>query len=412
MDNGSYDLADLNQDGHLDVVFSGSHGGYQGDWDRPYWRTPRNPGGRPKWIHYDFFTLIQEPPYDGRHWKAWEFNGGGPGCKRTSCVAAADTTGDGYPEVVHLGHTSQRLLPPPFDLPRRRADGFEGARRWPDGKNYYHAKYTPTTRVFENDGAGSLRYVYHETLIPVDYGNVVLVDLDGDGRRDLVYCGATRIFHTNCSDFLDRNRRDESIHTLVYRNVPRNEPRLVIAPAVESVEVGRERDLRVIYHDGAGRSRDVTDAASVASANGHVRASAGKVRGASLGSSLLVAEYRGLKAHSLVHVFEHPIRPLSNQWGTEHAGGYYLSVSPSSITLVPGETRGDFTLTLHAEDGSTETVEPTGVIACQPHLVAFSENAATARDAGPAALSFVYRLPAREGTDLHAVCYVSVVSGR
>jgi hypothetical protein len=61
--------------------------------------------------------------------------------------------------------------------------------------------------VFENDGAGALRYVYHESLIPVDCGNVILADLDGDQRRDLVYCGVTRIFHTNCSDSIDRNKK-------------------------------------------------------------------------------------------------------------------------------------------------------------------------------------------------------------
>jgi hypothetical protein len=412
MDNGSYDLADLNRDGHLDVVFSGSHAGFQGNWDAPYWVTPENPTGARKWIHYDFFTLVQQPPFDGRHWKAWEFNGGGAGCKRTSCVNAADLTGEGYPEVVHIGHASQRLLPPPFDLPRRRADGFDGARRSPKGKNYYYAKYTPTIRTFENDGRGGLRFVYHETLIPVDYGNVVLVDLDGDGRRDLVYCGCTRQFHTNCSDFLDRNKRGETIHTLIYRNVPRTEPRLVISPAVESVAVGRQRQFRVIYHDGTGRSQDVTDAAAVACTNNHARASAGKVRGGSLGSSLLVASYRGLKAHSLFHVFEHPMKPLRNQWDIEHSGGCYLSVSPSSIALVRGGTRDGFVVTLHKEDGSTEVVSPTRVVACQPHLAAFSEGRVTALEAGPAALDFVYRLAAGEGTDLHAVCYVSVLRSK
>jgi hypothetical protein len=410
MDNGSYDLTDLNRDSHLDLVFSGSHAGFDGDRDRPYWSTPENPDGGRKWIHYDFFTLIQQPPFDGRHWKSWEFNGGGAGCKTTSCVAAADTSGDGYPEVVHIGHSSQRLLPPPYDLPRRRADGFEGARRWPNGGNYYHAKYTPTIRVFQNDGRGGLRFVYHESLIPVDYGNVVWVDLDGDGRRDLVYCGATRIFHTNCSDFLDRNKRDETIHTLIYRNVPLSEPRLVISPVVESVQVGRERDFRVIYHDGSGGCQDVTNVANVASSNDHARVSAGKVAGHSLGSSPVVANYQGLKAYALFHVFEHPIRPLSNRWGTEHDGGYYLSVTPSSITLAKGETRDDFVITLHSEDGSTETVAPTRVVTCQPDKVTYSGKTATAANAGPAALAFVYRLPAGQGTDLCAVCYVTVIA--
>jgi hypothetical protein len=91
-------------------VFAGSHAGFDGDRDQPYWATPRNPNGSRKWIHYDFFTLTQQPPFDGRHWKPWEFNGGGAGCKATSCVAAADTTGDGYPGVVRIGHTSQRGL--------------------------------------------------------------------------------------------------------------------------------------------------------------------------------------------------------------------------------------------------------------------------------------------------------------
>jgi hypothetical protein len=412
MDNGSYDLTDLNRDGHLDLVFSGSHAGFQGNWDEPYWATPGNPGGGEKWIHYDFFTLIQQPPFDGRHWKSWEFNGGGPGCKRTSCVKAADLTGDNYPEIVHLGHTSQRLLPPPYDLPRRRADGFEGARRSPHGENYYHAKYTPTIRVFENDSAGAFRFVYHETLIPVDYGNVVLVDLDGDQRRDLVYCGATRIFHTNCSDFLDHNKRNETIHTLIYRNALRTERRLVISPVVESVAVERERDFCVIYHDGTGRSRDVTRSASVTSSNDHASVSAGKVRGRSLGSSSVVADYQGLKAHALFHVFEHPIKPLSNRWDTEHAGGCYLTVSPSSIGMVAGETRDDFELTLHTANAPPQIVSPTRVFACQPDNVSFSQGAATALAAGPAAVAFVYRLPKGKGTDLCAVCYVTVVNSR
>jgi hypothetical protein len=410
MDNGSYDLTDLNRDGHLDLVFSGSDSGFDGDPSQAFWPTPENPEGRSKWIHYDFFTLIQQPPFDGRHWEAWEFNGGGAGCKRTSCVQAGDLTGDGCPEVVHLGHTSQRMLPPPYDLPRRRADGFEGARCSPKGGYYYHAKYTPTIRVFENDGHGSLRYVYHESLVPVDYGNVVVVDLDGDHRRDLVYGGATRIFHTNCSDFLDRNRKNETIHTFIYRNVPPTEPRLVICPVVESVEIGRKRDFRVIYHDGTGRSRDVTDAATVTCANDHAAVSNGEVRGVSPGSTRLVAEHQGREAQSLVHVFRHPIEPLRNRWNEEHKGGYYLSVSPSSISMAPGGARDGFVLTLHAPDGTARTVEPTGVFACQPHRVSFAGGAATAHRAGPAAISFLYQLPREQHARLQAVCYVTVTA--
>jgi hypothetical protein len=171
-----------------------------------------------------------------------------------------------------------------------------------------------------------------------------------------------------------------------------------------------EHDFRVIYRDGSGRGRDVTNVASVASSNDHANLSAGRVSGHTLGSSLVVADYRGLKAHSLFHVFEHPIQPLSNRWGTEHDGGYYLTVTPSSITLAEGETRDDFVVTLHSEDGSTDTVAPTRVVACQPNKVTFSGRTATAANAGPAALAFIYRLPAGQGSDLCAVCYVTVIS--
>jgi len=87
-----------------------------------------------------------------------------------------------------------------------------------------------------------------------------------------------------------------------------------------------------------------------------------------------------------------------------------LSVTPSSITLAKGETRYDFVVTLHSEDGSTETVAPTRVVTCQPDKVTFSGKTATAANAGPAALAFICRLPAGQGTDLCAVCYVTVIA--
>jgi hypothetical protein len=124
------------------------------------------------------------------------------------------------------------------------------------------------------------------------------------------------------------------------------------------------------------------------------------------------AEYTGLKAHALFHVFEHPIKPLDNRWGPEHGGGYYLSVSPSSITMEKGERQGDFVVTSHAEDGAVKTVAPTRVVPCQPRLVTFADGKATAQDAGPATLGFVYRLEKGAGTDLMAVCYVTVVNDR
>jgi hypothetical protein len=154
----------------------------------------------------------------------------------------------------------------------------------------------------------------------------------------------------------------------------------------------------------------VTEASTIKCANGHAQASAGQVRGVSLGSALLTAEHKGMKAHALFHVFEHPIKPLSNQWGTEHGGGYYLSVSPSSITLVQGETQSDFALTLYREDGSTDTVSPTRVVPCQPDKVLCSNGTVTALTLGPAALGFVYHMPKGEGADLCAVCYVNVIT--
>jgi len=405
MDNGSYDLTDLNQDGHLDVVFAGSHGGFRGDRDQPFWPTPEDPDCNRTWIHYGFLTFIQQPPFDGKHWKAWEFNGGGGGCLRTSCVAAGDLTGDDYPDAVHIGHGTSRPMAPPYDLPRRWADGFEGARCKSKGDRCNLARYVPRVRAFENDGTGALRCVYHDSLIPVDLGAVILADLDGDKRRDLVYCGLTRVVHYNMN-VLDRNQKGETILTAIYRNVPLTEPRLVVSPVVESVEVGRERDFRVIYYDGKGGSKDVTDAATVKCANDHVSVSGGKARGVSLGSTMLLTEYQGCKAESLFHVFEHPMKPLKDR----REEGLYLSVSPSSISVAPGATRDDFVVTLHDEDGSTQTVEPSRVFACQPDRVSFADGTATAHQAGPAAITFHCQLPSERRAELQAVCYITVVT--
>jgi hypothetical protein len=152
----------------------------------------------------------------------------------------------------------------------------------------------------------------------------------------------------------------------------------------------------------------VTDAASVNCSNDHATFASGKVRGVSLGSTLLLAEYQGCTAESLFHIFDHPIKPLSNQWGTEHKGGYYLSVSPSSISLTPGATREGFVVTLHTPDGTAKTVEPTEVFACEPDRVSFSNGTATAHEAGPAAVSFLYQLPREQHARLQAVCYITV----
>ena len=267
------------------------------------------------------------------------------------------------------------------------------------------ARYVPRVRAFENDGTGALRCVYHDSLIPVDLGAVILADLDGDKRRDLVYCGLTRVVHYNMN-VLDRNQKGETILTAIYRNVPLTEPRLVVSPVVESVEVGRERDFRVIYYDGKGGSKDVTDAATVKCANDHVSVSGGKARGVSLGSTMLLTEYQGCKAESLFHVFEHPMKPLKDR----REEGLYLSVSPSSISVAPGATRDDFVVTLHDEDGSTQTVEPSRVFACQPDRVSFADGTATAHQAGPAAITFHCQLPSERRAELQAVCYITVVT--
>ena len=69
-------------------------------------------------------------------------------------------------------------------------------------------------------------------------------------------------------------------------------------------------------------------------------------------------------------------------------------------------------VTLHSENATPQTVSPTRVVACQPDKLPFSQGTATALAAGPAAVGFVYRLPKGEGTDLCAVCYVTVVTSR
>jgi len=78
-------------------------------------------------------------------------------------------------------------------------------------------------------------------------------------------------------------------------------------------------------------------------------------------------------------------------------------------TILRGETLDGFVVTLHSEFGSSETVAPTQVIACQPLLVAFSENSATAPNAGSPGPCLVHWLPVKEGNELRAACYVSVL---
>ncbi len=153
-------------------------------------------------------------------------------------------------------------------------------------------------------------------------------------------------------------------------------------------------------------ARGETAAATVTCSNGHANVSAGKARGVSLGSTLLVADYQGRKAPSLFHVFEHPLKPLKDR----RQEGLYLSVSPSSISIAPGAARDGFVVTLHDEDGSTETVEPSRVFAYQPDRVSFSGGTATAHQPGPAAISFRYQLPPKQRAELQAVCYISVVT--
>ncbi len=187
MDNASMLIADVDLDGHNDLLVAGSMSNFSGPADSD-------------WTHYDFAVLYNEDG-SGQNFRTWENGGprfpGGVGATNGGAanldfpsIALGDLDGDGFPEALIQGHHKDY------------SDGVGGAYRF-------------DTTLYQNRGD---RFERMDVQLPqlAECGGLI-VDLDADGLRDVVYCGASLPFHSNGSNGYDQNDAN-TIFTEVFRN--------------------------------------------------------------------------------------------------------------------------------------------------------------------------------------------------
>lgn len=230
MDNAGVAIADLDRDGHNDVVIAGSSTGIQG---------PPGLNGQ----QYDFAVLFNEDG-SGRRFRTWEHTGpqdpdgttnGGVGNVDFPNITIGDLDLDGLPEVLIQGH--RRDYGVRFDVngdgnPKDNPYVFEdllfqnerGALRPVDLAPYLPRFPEPGgSPATSKAGAGVARLPGTLAFLAgrprfVGEGGQVIADLDGDGRNDVLFSGAELPFHTNGAN--DRDHNDAgTLSTHVLRNV-------------------------------------------------------------------------------------------------------------------------------------------------------------------------------------------------
>jgi hypothetical protein len=182
-DNVQYSIADVDRDGHNDLIVAGS-GGFGG--------RPDMPGG----AHYSF-AILRNVDGTGTSFVTWENVGigrdgrpghldghstnTGVGNVDLQSIAAGDLDGDGWPEIVIEGH-------------RRSSEKNPGS-------------YVYGTMLFHNRTHGDWVWLPDALSItrPIGASNPVIADFDGDGRNELLLVGAERPFHTNGENARDEN---------------------------------------------------------------------------------------------------------------------------------------------------------------------------------------------------------------
>ncbi len=193
-DNMQYAIADLDLDGHNDLIAAGSNG---------FGGRPEIPGD----THYNF-SILRNVDGTGTNFVTWENVSFGPdgrpgdlagnttdsgfGNVDLQSIAVGDLNSDGWPEVVVQGHRRDR--------PRN-----VGAYIFGD-------------MLVRNLGGGDFRWEPDalDLPAPVAHGGDVIADFNADGKADLVLSGAERPWHSNGSNPEDRNDAS-SIHTYVFR---------------------------------------------------------------------------------------------------------------------------------------------------------------------------------------------------
>lgn len=184
-DNAEMAIADLDKDGHDDIVVAGSSTGFNG---------PPGLNGQ----QYDFAVLFNVDG-TGKNFSTWEAVGpqselgttnGGPGNLDEPNLAIGDLTGDGWPDVFVQGHHRDYFVK---DNP-----------------------YIYATWLFVNNRDRTFTRTALAIDAPVGEGGEVIADFNGDGKPDLIFTGATIPFHSNGINSEDKNSA-ASLRAYVFR---------------------------------------------------------------------------------------------------------------------------------------------------------------------------------------------------
>lgn len=195
-DNVQYVIADVDNDGHNDIISAGS-GGFLG--------RRAMPGS----AHYSF-AVLRNVDGTGKNFVTWENVGMGADGKAghmlgdstntgvgnvdAQSIVVGDLNGDGHSEIFIQGH-------------RRNFEVDAGGYRF-------------DTLFFVNQGDGT--WVWRDDVLGLEKdmgeGGGVIADFDGDGRNDFFVTGATLPFHSNGNNPDDLNT-PESIVAYVYRGL-------------------------------------------------------------------------------------------------------------------------------------------------------------------------------------------------